>query len=266
MPSAAWKRLHTFFRGELSTRQPSGIVAANNTSRINRDCPPTCGRQGPGRCLHTHTHTPPGRGVGSARRGRGTLPTPCPATSPAGPPWQLHRHVSCRRGPRTERRARPLAARLTCQVRGSAPSPSPPLPLRPRARAAGRDARHPPSAPRQRSPRQPAAAPSGRKRIRSNRFQLLQTKPPGHPAGRGRGRWGGAGRDVTPAPSWPIGGRARGAGSRVPGKGIGGRGRPGIPGVPAVSIFRRPRAEAGCLADSRARDLDAFLSRFPKPP
>lgn len=115
--------------------------------------------------------------------------------------------MSRRCGPRTERRARP-AASLTCRVRGSAPPPSPP---RPRASAAGRGAGFPLSTPRQRSPRPPAAAPSGRKRLRSNRFQLLQTKPPGHPAGRGL-RVGWAGPDVTPGPPPGQSVAARGGG------------------------------------------------------
>lgn len=80
-------------------------------------------------------------------------------------------------------------------------------PPRPRVRAGGRGAGRPPSVPRQRSPRKPAAAPSGRKRLRSNRFQLLQTKPPDHPARRGR-RAGGAGPYVTPG-SGPANRRPR---------------------------------------------------------
>ncbi|XP_062058503.1 proline-rich protein HaeIII subfamily 1-like [Lepus europaeus] len=94
------------------------------------------------------------------------------------------------------------------------PPPPPPPPPRPGARAAGRGAGRPPSAPRQRSSRRPAAAPSGGKRLRSNRFQLLQTKLPGHPAGRGRRP---AGRGLTSRPAVPSANRrsrARGGPAR----------------------------------------------------
>ncbi|XP_055399276.1 uncharacterized protein LOC129625182 [Bubalus kerabau] len=94
------------------------------------------------------------------------------------------------------------------------PQPPPPTP-RPTVSVAGRGAGRRPSAPRLRSLRQPAAAPSNRKRLRSNRFQLLQTKPPDHLAGRGQKA---AKRSLTsrPGPSGPMDGRALGAGPRDP--------------------------------------------------
>ncbi|XP_075867060.1 uncharacterized protein LOC142876870 [Microcebus murinus] len=171
--------------------------------------------------------------AGSARPpGPGARPSARRDPRP-GSPDSSPRHLSCRRGLRTQRRPGPVRPPHLPgpRVCGSA-LPSPP---RPRARAAGRDAGCPPSAPRQRSPRRPAAAPSGRKRLRSNRFQLLQTKPPGRPAGRGR-RAAGRGLTSRPAPSQPIGGHARGAGPRVSGRGS--RLRLGIPGGPSTDSGR----------------------------
>lgn len=64
---------HNSQRGELRTRQPSGNVAANNKSGINRCSPPTYRSERPGRGF-------PG-GQRPARAGRA-----CPPSGPAAGP------------------------------------------------------------------------------------------------------------------------------------------------------------------------------------
>lgn len=218
-----------FSEGELSTRQPSGNVAANNKSRINRCHPPNYRRPS----FPRQAVTGPGWGHCPTLDRAAGPGSPRPAASPARVALTARLPRERPPSPRTERPARP-AARLTCRVRGSPPP-------RPRASAADGDAGLRPSAPCQRSSRRPAAAPSGRKRLRSNRFQLLQTKPPGHPAGRG-GRAGGAGPDVTPG-ALPANRRPRagvpGCGPCDPGKGP--HQRPRLPGIPRVSAIHPTR-------------------------
>lgn len=259
--SGTWKRLYfTFFRGELiSTRRPSGIAAANNKSRINRDCPPTWGREGPGRRFS------PGRwGRGQCPPGPGHPAHPSPRHVPgraaltARPPRELP--------PRPPYRAPGQAWRPASPARSAGPRRRRRYRCAQRARAAGRRC---PAPAVSASPALPQAARGGAERQEAAPLKPVsaapdQTARPSRGAGS-EGRRGGAGSDVTPAPSWPIGGGARGAGLRVPGKGTGGRGRPGIPGVPAVNIFWRPRAAAGCRAYTRVRDLVAFLGWFAKP-
>lgn len=222
------------FGGERSTSSPAES-RQQRINTVNMCHPPTYRGERPGRCF-PDGQSPPGLG------------NPAHASTPAPPAYPSRVALTTQppreRPPRPSHRAAgPPTSRLTCRVRGSAPPPTP----RPRGSAAGQGAGRPLSAPRQRSPRRPTAALSGRKRLRSNRFQLLQTKPPGHSAGRGR-RSGGAGTDVTPGAVGPMGGRVRGAVPRVPGKGL--RPRPRAAGPP-----RDTRRWVFLLAGSRRRDL-----------
>lgn len=159
---------------------------------------------------------------------------------------------------RTERPGRP--ASLTCRVCGFPGSRRGRRCRRAREQGpAGRGAGRPPFAPRQRSPRRPAAEQRGRKQLRSNRFQLLQTKPPGHPVGRGP-RGGGAGPDVTPG-TFLANGRphARGGparswkGSALPGD-LGGA----FPESPSLPLF--PVAADGDTEETPVGVVDVYLS------
>lgn len=172
--------------------QPGGNVAANNKSGINRCYPLSYRSERPGRCV------PGGQCPDPAGR-------PCPPLGPAAGsrrPWP--RRVTQPGRPDSSAATWAAAEAPTSGCPSHLPGPHP------RASAAGRGAGFPLSTPRLRCPRPPAAAPNGRKRLRSNRFQLLQTKPPGHPAGRGRSD-GGAGPDVTPG-ALPANRRPRAAG------------------------------------------------------
>lgn len=229
-----------------------GAATADNKSRINRCSPRTYRSERPGRCLPAR-HCPPG--LGDPARPSALPPGP-PAPSPGRAALTARTHVSGRRGPRTRRQAR----------LPHLPGPRVHAAAAPESEGRGPRCQEPAVAPRQRSPRRPAAAPSSRKRLRSNRFQLLQTKPPGQPAGRGR-RAAGRGLTSRPAPSRPIGGRAQGAAQRVLERDrVGGRSGRASPGVSRsgprcpLSRSRSGRRRPGHLAWGHRRVPESVMT------